>query len=43
MCERVQAVTHEAGKRQHEWRRTTKHEDDLGGYAEHRLLVGDIP
>jgi len=42
MCERVQAESDETRKRQYQWRRTTEHQDDLGGYAEHRPLVGDF-
>jgi len=42
MCERVQAVSDETRKRQHQWRRATEHEDDLCGYAEHRPVVCDL-
>jgi len=43
MCERVQAVTDETGKRQDQWRRAAKYEHDFGGYAKHRPLVRNIP
>jgi hypothetical protein len=42
MCERVQAVSDEARKRQYQWRRTAKYEKNLACDAKHRPLIRDI-
>jgi hypothetical protein len=42
MRERVQAISDETGKRQHQWRRTAKYEKNLACDAKHRPLIRDI-
>jgi hypothetical protein len=43
MRERVQAISDETGKRQHQWRRTAKYDEkNLACDAKHRPLIRDI-
>jgi hypothetical protein len=42
MRERVQAVSDETRKRQHQWRRAAKYQKNLACDAKHRPLIRDI-